>query len=372
MKGIGRGGGLWHGWRMSLSLSPVRVALVGAAVLLGSLALRPSDAVLAQQAPSGPPESFEAYKQTLIRRAQTEGVRQATIDAVIPGLMPNQRVIALDRNQPDGSPNKPIPDFAPYRRSHVDAARINGGRAKYAQLRPFLEKVERETGVPEAIMISIYGNETHYGRVTGNYDVPEALATLAWEGRRRSLFEGEFMATLKMMDRGVPRYKLKGSWAGAMGYPQFLPSVYIRLARDGDGDGMADIWSSEADALASIANYFRNSGWRSGMDWGMEVSVPSGLDRAAIASRQVAPRCARVFGRHSMWKSVGEWKALGVRPLGTGKSLKDSDLATLLEPDGPQSTGFLLTGNYRVILDYNCSNFYGLAVGLLSDAVESQ
>jgi membrane-bound lytic murein transglycosylase B len=157
-----------------------------------------------------------------------------------------------------------------------------------------------------------------------------------------------------------------------MGYPQFLPSVYIRLARDGDGDGMADIWASEADALASIANYFRNSGWRPGMEWGMEVIVPAGLDRAAIVSRQVPTRCARVFGRHSMWKSVGEWKALGVRPLGTGKSLKDSDLATLLEPDGPKSTGFLLTGNYRVILDYNCSNFYGLAVGLLSDAVESQ
>lgn len=322
----------------------------------------------AQLSPDG--QSFSDFLGKLSAQARSAGVSEATINAVFPTLVPNERAIRLDRNQPGGAPNTPIPDFAPYRRSHVDAVRIRDGRAKYQELRPLLERVERETGVPESIMISIYGNETHYGRITGNFDVAEALATLAWEGRRRELFTEEFIATLKLMDRGIPRWQLKGSWAGAMGYPQFLPSVYLKLGRDGDGDGKANIWSSEADALASIANYFRNSGWRPGQHWGMEVSVPAGLDRNAIVSKQVSPRCPRVHGRHSQWKSVAEWKALGVSWRGTGKPLKDNDMASLLEPDGPGSTGFLLTGNYRVILDYNCSNFYGLAVGLLSDAVE--
>lgn len=355
---------------MVRSFPLIRVSAALLAALLATGSAEPGSMAVAQQPMAATPTDFASYMQTLAARARAEGVRQSTIDSVIPGLSPNSRVVALDRSQPGGAPNGPIPDFAPYRRSHVDAARISGGRAKYRELRPFLEKVERETGVPESIMISIYGNETHYGRVTGNFDLPEALATLAWEGRRRALFADEFIATLKMIDRGVPRYKLKGSWAGAMGYPQFLPSVYLRLARDGDGDGVADIWASEADALASIANYFRNSGWRPGLHWGMEVSVPAALDRAAIVSRQAPTRCPRVFGRHSMWKSVAEWKALGIAPRGTGKLLRDSDQAILLEPDGPGSTGFLLSGNYRVILDYNCSNFYGLAVGLLADAVE--
>jgi len=167
----------------------------------------------------------------------------------------------------------------------------------------------------------------------------------------------------------VPREKLVGSWAGAFGGPQFLPSVYLRLARDGDGDGMADIWTSEADTLTSIANYFVNAGWRKGQPWGFAVTVPAGLDRAAIANKTVAPRCPRVFDRHSRWKTMAEWRALGIVPQ-TRAWPGDNVQATLLEPDGPGRTGYLLTGNYRVILDYNCSNFYALSVGLLADEVE--
>jgi membrane-bound lytic murein transglycosylase B len=147
-----------------------------------------------------------------------------------------------------------------------------------------LQRVERETGVPEGIMISIYGNETNYGAFTGNFDLARALASLAYEGRRRALFQQEFIDTLKLMDRGYRRDQLVGSWAGATGYPQFLPSVVLRLARDGDGDGRADIWRSEADALASIANYFRDAGWRPGQPWGVAANVPALLDRNAIAN----------------------------------------------------------------------------------------
>jgi membrane-bound lytic murein transglycosylase B len=310
---------------------------------------------------------FATYLESVGEAARSQGVSQATIDAVLPTLTFNQRVVDLDRQQPGAAPNGPIPSFAPYRATHVDGPRIARGRVKYQALRPLLSRVERETGVPESIMVSIWGNETNYGAYTGDFDLLRALASLAYEGRRRTLFQQEFIDTLKLIDRGIPRTVLKGSWAGATGHPQFLPSAIIRLARDGDGDGRADIWRSEADALASIANYFVQSGWRPDQPWGVAATVPASLDRARIASRATSPRCPRVHARHSQWKTVSEWRALGVMP--TSSKLRDNDLASLLEPDGPGATAYLLTGNYRVILDYNCSNFYGLSVGLLADAV---
>ena len=173
-----------------------------------------------------------------------------------------------------------------------------------------------------------------------------------------------------MIDNGVSETAMTGSWAGAMGKPQFLPSVYLRLAKDGSGDGYADIWNSEYDAVASIANYFVNAGWRRGETWGVAVRVPSSLDRTAIRNKTKATRCPRVHERHSQWKTMAEWRALGVVPA-TGRQLSDSSLGTLLEPDGQGNTAYLLTGNYRAILDYNCSNFYGLAVGLLADEIRS-
>ncbi len=335
------------------------VAVVTAFGVLGSASLN---------AQSG--DGFAAYVMQLGTQARAQGVSQQTVDAVVPTLSFNQRVVDLDRTQPGGNPanpSAPIPKFAPYRAAHVDSARINRGREKYRALRGFLGKVERETGVPESIMVSIYGNETNYGTITGNFDLPQALASLAFEGRRRDLFAQEFIDTLKIMDRGFARTQLRGSWAGAMGYPQFLPSMYLKMARDGDGDGRVDIWSNEADALASIANYFVNAGWRRDQPWGVAVRVPADLDRAAIANRLVSPRCPRVHDRHSRWLTMAEWRARGISAI--GRNLPDTTLASLLEPDGPGATAYLLTGNYRVILDYNCSNFYALSVALLADAV---
>lgn len=315
---------------------------------------------------------FQSFLQQQVRqRALAEGVSARTLDQILSTLTFNPRVIALDRSQPGGNPNAPasaIPAFAPYRAKHVDAARINRGRAKYQALRPLLSRVEAQTGVPESIMVAIWGHETNYGAYTGDFDLIRSLASLAYEGRRRELFTGELIATFKMIDRGVPRETLKGSWAGATGYPQFLPSIYLRLARDGDGDGKADIWRSEADALASIANYFVNAGWRPGRPWGVPASVPRSLDRAAVNARVTSPRCPRVHDRHTRWLTVAEWRDKGVIQAG-GQRLRDDELVTLLEPDGPGATAYLLTGNYRVILDYNCSNFYALSVGLLADAV---
>ena len=315
---------------------------------------------------------FDTYLAGLWPKAQAAGVSRQAFDAVTAGLTYNPRVVALDRDNLGTAPSSsaPIPAFAPYRATHVDAARIGRGRITYAAVRPLLLRIERETGVPEEIMIAIYGHETNYGRVTGDFDLPRSLATLAYEGRRRSLFEPELIATMKMVDAGVPRASLKGSWAGAFGYPQFLPSVYLRVARDGDGDGRARIWDSEPDALASIAAYLSNAGWRPGQPWGVSAIVPAGLDRTMLGTSLVSPRCTRVHGRHSAWRTIAEWRQLGVRPTG-GAPMADNVLATLFEPDGPGTPAWLLTGNYRVILDYNCSNFYALSVGLLADEIRN-
>jgi membrane-bound lytic murein transglycosylase B len=318
--------------------------------------------------PVAQPSGFEGYKSRLSSLALSAGVRQATIASVVPGLRLNSRVIALDRGQPGnvGNPNS-APAFEPYRRRHVSADLIRRGRSRYASLWPWLSRVETRTGVPASVMMAIYGHETSYGAVTGGFDIVEALATLAYEGRRRPLFESEFVAALKLLDSGIPRWRLKGSWAGATGYPQFMPTAVLRLRADGDGDGRAEIWSSQADGLASIANFLEEAGWRGGLPWGIAVSVPSSLDRNAVRNIATAPDCPRVHARHSRPLTMREWRALGVTPY--GRTLPDSETATLLEPDGRGQTAYLLTGNYKAILKYNCSNFYALSVGLLANAI---
>lgn len=343
-----------------------RKAILG----LAALALTPLAGSGSLQAQDNVPAGYREYLQTVRIKAQAEGVSTATLDRVIPNLRYSTRAVELDQQQPEGDPNAPITvaNFAPYKAKHVDASRISRGRVKYGQLRPVLQRIEAQSGVPEEIMLAIYGHETNYGTVTGNFNAPDALASLAFEGRRRALFEGELIAVLKMIDRGVPQYAITGSWAGALGKPQFLPSVYLRLARDGDGDGYADIWNSEVDAMTSIANYLVNAGWRRDEPWGFAVNAPSGLNRAAIKSNLVAPRCVRVFARHSRWMRLSEWRALGIAPQ-NGVWPQGDMLATLIEPDGEGKTAYLLGSNYRAILDYNCSNLYALSVGLLADAI---
>ena len=346
----------------------VRFALAAAAL---AVALPSADVAVAQDGSGYSDAGFAAYMAEFRPRALAAGVSRRTLDAVLPTLTYNPRVIALDQDQPGGtatSAPSAIPNFAPYRAKHVSDDLIARGRTAYQAQRGWLRRVERETGVPEGIMVAIWGQETNYGSYTGDFDLARSLATLAYEGRRRPLFEGELIATLKLVDKGIPRSQLKGSWAGATGYPQFLPSVYLRVARDGDGDGRADIWTNKADALASIGNYLVDAGWREGQPWAVPVVVPATLDRAALANRLTSPRCPRVHARHSRWLTMREWRALGVAQAG-GRGVSDDALASLIEPDGPGRTAYLATGNYRVILDYNCSNFYALSVGLLADAV---
>ncbi|HEX9965694.1 MAG TPA: lytic murein transglycosylase [Allosphingosinicella sp.] len=338
-----------------------------AALALAASLLPLSSSAPAQSGLSQP--GFVAYLPQLEAQARRAGVSQATIASVFPNLVFSSRTVELDQAQPGGRPGSNAnPPFAPYRARHVSPALIAAGQRRYAANLSRLQAIGRRYGVAPSVLVAIWGHETSYGAVTGNFDLLNSLASLAYDGRRRQLFSDEFVAALKMIDRGVPRYRLKGSWAGATGHPQFLPSVWLRLGVDGDGDGRSDIWRSEPDALASIANYLNNAGWRSGVPWGVAVRVPPGLDRARLRNPMRAPRCPRVFERHSRWQTIGEWRRLGLVAQ-SGVWPRETEMASLIEPDGPGATAYLLTTNYRSILDYNCSNFYALSVGLLADAI---
>ena len=330
------------------------------ACLLALLVSAPSTPIAAQDT------SYDAYVQLLMARARAEGVSEATLQRMTAGLTPNRRAIELDRTQPGSSRGSGYPPLGPYIARHVDTARISGGRRAYANYRDSLATIERTYGVPGEIVTAIWGHETAYGAVKGGFDLSQALSTLAWEGRRRELFSAEWVALMKVADKGYPRSALKGSWAGAFGNPQFLPSVYLRLAVDGDGDGRADIMNNERDALASIANYFRDAGWRAGQPWGVRATLPTGFDVDQFRSKIDAPVCSRVHERHSQFKTVDEWSRLGVRAL---RPLPGDTQVSLFQPDGPGTPAWLLTGNYRVILEYNCSNYYAMSVGLLADEI---
>lgn len=343
--------------------------LPAAALVLATLAAvgtPPAATPVAAQAMSRDGIPFDAYLELLKARARGEGVREDTIQRMTAGLTPNPRVIALDDNQPGSATTRGYPPMSGYIATHVDAARIGGGRAVYGQHRDTLARIEAQYGVPASIIVAIFGHETSYGRVKGDFDLARSLATLAWEGRRRELFADEFVALMKVADKGYDRSQLVGSYAGAFGNPQFLPSVYLRLATDGDGDGRADIFTNRADTFASIANYFRDAGWRPGQPWGVRAAVPAGFDAGAYRTRLVSPVCPRVHERLSRWMTVAEWRAAGIEPL---HGIGDEVMVSFFQPDGPGTPAWLLTGNYRAILEYNCSSYYAMSVGLLADEI---
>jgi peptidoglycan lytic transglycosylase B len=350
----------------------LRGLIVWSCVALSALPLSSASAqtyTYGQPAYAAPVTSaWDNYKVRLSALARQQGVRESTIQANVANLSLNQRVIDLERSEPIAQTSGGVVGaLGPYLRRHVTTSLVRRGQENYSNLYGGLRSIEGRWGVDPAVLLAIYGHETSYGLVTGSTDLLQALASLGYYGRRRDFFETEFVSALKLMDQGVPRWRLKGSWAGATGFPQFMPSVALRLRADGDGDGYANIWSNELDGLASIASYLRDAGWKPNVVWGIPVRTPANLNRAAIVSRTTAQRCPQVYRRHSRWLTMREWRALGVTPV--GRSLADSEMATLIEPDGPYATAYLLTTNYRAILDYNCSNFYAISVGVLADAI---
>ncbi|MEX2642401.1 MAG: lytic murein transglycosylase, partial [Acetobacterales bacterium] len=244
------------------------------------------------------------------------------------------------------------------------------GREMLRENAELLNEVSERYGVQPRFIVAIWGIETRYGRVQGTMPVMPALATLAFDRRRSSFFRNELLQALRMVDAGhIELANLKGSWAGAMGQSQFIPSSYMAYAIDFDGDGRRDIWNSRADVFASIANYLKSHGWDDSATWGRQVSLPKGFDRKLAEIGEAEDGSCRALRRVTPEKKLSEWQALGVRRAGGG-DLPGRDLEAALVP--AEQTGgpaFLVYDNYRSILRYNCAHLYGLTVGMLADAI---
>jgi membrane-bound lytic murein transglycosylase B len=294
---------------------------------------------------------FPAFLAGLRRDARAAGIRPATLDAALDGLQPNARVLELDRHQPEFTLT-----WAQYRARVLTPQKVANGRAAFAQVQPLMQRVGEAYRVNPSVITGIWGMETAFGQITGGFNVVQALATLAWDGRRAGFFRSQLIAALRILDHGdVLPAQMTGSYAGAMGQPQFMPDSYLRYAVDFTGDGKRDIWTNPADVYASIANYLRQSGWRANQPSSQAIRLPAGFD-ASLGGRD-APR------------SLGAWMQLGVRRSdGTAFSRGDV-IGAVVIPDGAQGEAFMAYANFAAIRRYNPSDYYALAVGILGDLV---
>lgn len=296
-------------------------------------------------------DAFRQFLAQVRADAQATGISARTIDAALAGVQPIARVLELDRAQPEFRLT-----FDEYIRRVISDARINEGRKLLREHRPLLDSISLQYGVPARYIVALWGAETSYGRVTGNFRIVNALTTLAFDGRRSSYFRGELMNALRILEEGhITPDAMLGSWAGAMGQPQFMPSSFLRFAVDHDGDGRRDIWRTRADVFASTANYLSQSGWRRDELWGRAVQLPVGFD-AAMADLKVT-------------KTVDEWSAMGLRQL-DGSPLPSSSLpASVILPGGAIGPAYIVYENFRTIMKWNRSIFYATAIGTLADRI---
>ncbi|WP_295445841.1 lytic murein transglycosylase [uncultured Thiodictyon sp.] len=296
-----------------------------------------------------PPATFETWRDALTDHARRIGIAQVTLDAAFQDVLPLPGVIALDRHQSEYTRT-----FFDYLQATVSPARITRGQALLRQHAALLADIERRHGVPGAMLVALWAMESDYGAQPGTVPVIAALATLAYDGRRRERFTGELIEALRMIDSGQARVaEMTGSWAGAMGQLQFMPSTYRRYAQDGDGDGRADIWTSTPDALESAANYLAAAGWQRDQPWGQEVRLPPSFDLSQT--------------RLGITKSLDEWHRLGVQCANAQPLPMGDTAAAIILPAGRRGPAFLLYPNFRVILDWNRSLNYALTAGYLSD-----
>lgn len=291
-----------------------------------------------------PLQSFDEWLDGFRREALQAGIPEDLFDRAFAGVTPDPSIIIADRSQPEFT--RPVWQYLD---GALSKQRVNGGKRLLDQHKTTLDSIETRYGVDRNTLVAIWGLESSFGQIMGDKPVIRSLATLAHEGRRPGFAKSQLLAALDILAHGdIALDQLRGSWAGAMGQTQFIPTTYNTHAVDFDGDGRRDIWNSPADALASAAHYLQASGWKAGKPWGFEVKLPEGFDYALADS--------------SIRKPLAEWRRLGLRDLP-----EDDATASLLLPAGYRGPAFLIMDNFRAILRYNNSSSYALAIGLLSD-----
>ncbi|MEX2616759.1 MAG: lytic murein transglycosylase [Alphaproteobacteria bacterium] len=296
-------------------------------------------------------QAFGAWLQALRAEASSKGISEATLKAALDNIAPIPRVVELDRKQPEFSLT-----FEEYQQRVVPDTRVQKGREKLAENRELLMEVSRKYGVQPQYIVAFWGIETDFGRVTGGFQVIPALATLAHDGRRSAFFRKELLLALKIVDDGhISADAMIGSWAGAMGQAQFMPSSFVGYAVDYNADGKKDIWNTRADVFGSAANYLSRYGWRGDERWGREVKLPEGFDTGLVGE--------------DTRKTVAEWSSLGVT-LPDGTALPDATLeASIIQPAKEGGPAYFAYNNYRVILKWNRSHYFAIAVGRLADRI---
>ena len=325
---------------------PVRTArrLCGALILGLSLAVGPGGAAPAAHAQEASQAAFGRFVQGLWPAAKARGVSRGTFDRAFQGVEPDPKIIALTRKQSEFV--RPIWDYI---NGAISAQRLERGRQMAAEWSKTLASLEQAYGVPRSVVLGVWGMETNFGSFTGSVDVVRALATLAYTGYRGEFFQDELLAALQILEENpVDRATMRGSWAGAMGQTQFMPTSYLKFAVDGNRDGVRDIWTSVPDALASTANYLRQHGWKPGLPWGFEVKLPQGFDY------------------RNLKQNFARWQALGLSRV-DGRAMPRAGEATLFLPGGAGGPAFLLTENFDVIKSYNSSDAYAMGVAHLGE-----
>ena len=309
--------------------------------------------VMFMTTPASADENFEAWLDTLRQDAATAGISDATITEALSHVELREKVVKYDRNQPEFKLT-----YDRYMRNVVPASRVEKGKRLWDENKVLLDEIGAKYGVQPRYIVALWGIESSFGKHTGGFSVINALATMAYDGRRATFFRKELLAALKIIDEGHIAYPdMKGSWAGAMGQCQFMPSSFLAYAQDWDGDGKQDIWQNKADIFASIAHYLQQAGWRDDLTWGRQVQLPRDFANAA----QLVDAKTR--------KTMEEWRALGVKNP-DGSSLPTRNLSSrLVMPDGDEGPAFLVYANFDATLRWNRSNYFALAVGALSDAM---
>ncbi len=322
--------------------------------------------VMGQDKPN-PKGDFDTWLQGIREEALQRGIRPEVVAEALADVKPNRRVIKRDRSQSEFKLT-----LSTYLGRVVTPRNVKAGAAKARKHEALLNAVAKKYGVQPRFILAIWGIETRYGAVKADVPLISSLATLAYDARRSQFFKRQLFATLQMVNRGyIDVNSLFGSWAGAMGQPQFMPSSYLAFAEDFDGDGRRDIWKNEGDVFASIANYLAKHRWSDSQTWGRKVEIPAGLVNSfGEPKRRAAPGCrARTYPQ----KTLAEWQDLGVRRLG-GRDLPTRNLkAALVLPDGKTGRdAYLVYGNYSAIMAYNCAHLYAVTVGTLSDRIQGE
>ena len=342
-----------------------------AAGLAAGAAPQQSTAASAPQAPASPDtptnevpvavaQPFDQWLGAFLDEARDRGYQADLLGQTVKGLEPLPRVLQADRSQAELNPG-----FARYVATRVTTSMVRRGLAQAKTHGRTLAAVEREYGVQRRFVLAIWGIETQYGRLTGRTPVFRALATLAWEPRRADYFRGELFDALTMVQRGhIEAKAMTGSWAGAMGQAQFMPSSYLKYAVDFDGDRRRDIWKSTPDALASIANYLKGFGWSDEETWGREVRVSAAVLEKVTAAVPKRPEGCYAVRNMTERRALAEWTTLGVLDV-DGTPLPKADVDAGLVDVGERK--FLVYDNYDAILGYNCAHYYALSVALLAD-----